>query len=131
MESLVAVAVKLENGQKRFFLTWGRIFDAVDGSELEKIVLKYSSGYALDGNPIVAEVAYSLQDAAYEPYFYEAFYFLCSTRVPTVGSTYKKWVTKMRRDMRQGKHLFYCGSPKQRDVASSTFWSMRIADGSH
>lgn len=125
MDNIVAVAVKIADGNRRFFLTWGRVFDPVDPTELEKIVLAFSGEYALGGKPIAAEVAYSLQDAAGEPYFFEAFHILCTARVPASGMAFKKWLMKMRREMRKGKHLLYCGLPAQREHARSKFWSMR------
>jgi hypothetical protein len=37
MENVVAVRVTTDLGQARYFVTWGRIQDVVDGSELETV----------------------------------------------------------------------------------------------
>ena len=69
MEDIVAVAVDLDAGERRFFLTWGRIQDPVDRGPLERLILEQSTGFALGGKPLRAKVCSSLQVAADEPFF--------------------------------------------------------------
>ncbi len=74
MENIVAVEVELENGQRRYFLTWGRIQDAVDPALLEQLVLRQSPRFSLGGKPIRARLCLSLQEASRESCFYECFF---------------------------------------------------------
>jgi hypothetical protein len=124
MDDIVAVAVALKDGGVRHFMTWGRAFDAVDGSELARLVLQHSSDYALDGVPVRAEVCYSLFDAAEAPYFFEALLKLSAQPIPE-APLYQKWLRLIARQMRAGQHLYYLGSPKQRERCRKKFWSMR------
>ncbi len=57
MDEVVAVAVTLEDGATRYFLTHGRIFDPVDTAPIEAAVLKFASGCDLGGATANAEVA--------------------------------------------------------------------------
>lgn len=47
VEDLVAVAVELESGETRFFLTWGRIQERVDPAPLAALVLRQASTFDL------------------------------------------------------------------------------------
>lgn len=110
MEDIVAIAVELEDGNKRFFLTWGRIQDGVDPTSLELLVLKHSSRFSLGGKPIKASLCESLQEAAHEPYFFEAFFKMCQKTIP-FGDHYDVWRTEMNEKMQAGKELYYLGNP--------------------
>ena len=81
MEDIVAVAVELEDGTKRYFLTWGRIQSPVDSAALEQLVIEHSTNFSLQGNPVKARLCLSLQDAAHEPYFYECFFEMCQQKI--------------------------------------------------
>ena len=74
MDDIVAIAIKLESGERRYFLTWGRIFDRIDGSRLEELALEAASHVQLDGSAVSAHLCDSLQSAAGEPYFYESLF---------------------------------------------------------
>ena len=69
VEDVVAVAVTLETGERRYFMTWGRIQDTVDPEPLEALILEHASRVALGGTATSAEVCSSLAAAAAEPYF--------------------------------------------------------------
>ena len=64
MEDLAAVAIGLAGRSWRYVLAYGRIFDAVDPTELERVVLKMAQRSDLDGLPVTASVCASLQEAA-------------------------------------------------------------------
>lgn len=116
MEDIVAVAIELTNGQKRYFLTWGRIQDAVENAPLEAIVLEYASKFDLGGAPSRACVCHTLQEAAQQPYFYEHFYTMGQKGIP-YGRRYLAWKKKIDKLMRRGKELYYLGKPN----SSATF----------
>jgi hypothetical protein len=74
MEDVVAVEVELEDGARRYFLTWGRIQDAVDPGPLCALVLAVAPRFALGGTPAHARLCETLRQAAGSdaaPYFYE------------------------------------------------------------
>lgn len=51
----MAVAVELEGGGCRYFMTWGRIQDEVDTEPLEAIVMAYAANVGLGGQSIRLE----------------------------------------------------------------------------
>ncbi len=108
MEDIVAVEVELENGQRRYFLTWGRIQDVVDPEPLEQLVLEQSTGFDLGGAAVSARLCLSLQEASREPYFYEYFFTMCQQKIP-FGNRYDPWRKQMNKKMKQGKELYYLG----------------------
>jgi hypothetical protein len=109
MEDIVAVEVELENGQRRYFLTWGRIQHAVEPAFLEQLVLEQSSRFSLGGKAVRARLCLSLQDAAREPYFYENFFSMCQKKIPFGEETYWVWKKEIDEKMKSGKELYYLG----------------------
>ncbi len=99
MEDIVAVAVELESGVERFFLTWGHIQQTVDPDPLEQLILKLSVGYDLGGKPVKARVCRSLQDAAHAPYFYEGFFSFCQKEGIPFGGKYEAWKAEISKKM--------------------------------
>ncbi len=118
MQDVVAVAVKLENGETRYFLTWGRIHDSVDPKPLEEQVLAMSTRFALGARPIGARVCMTLQEAATQPYFYECFFTMSQKKIP-VGPKYGDWAAATRGLMAEGKEIYFLGSPQVSGSAES------------
>jgi hypothetical protein len=110
MEDVVAVAVEFDTGSQCFFLTWGRIQDAVDPKPLEAIVLEASRQFDLGGTPIEARICNSLQDAASAPNFYEALFAMSQRPIP-FGNGYEEWRRRVDTEMREGKQLWFLGAP--------------------
>ena len=110
MEDIVAVEVRLESGESRYFLTWGRIQDAVDPGPLEALVLRQCRKFALGGTPIAACLCPSLQEASKQPYFYECFFDMCQKITP-FGPKYQQWRKRIAEAMEKGKGLWYLGKP--------------------
>jgi len=72
MEDIVAVAIELKEGARRFFFTWGRIQDPVSPGPLEQLVFKHCLTYDLGGTPVQACcLCGTLREAVNAPYFYE------------------------------------------------------------
>jgi hypothetical protein len=111
VDNIVAVAVELEDGSERFFLTWGRIQDAVDFSKLEELVLQASGGFSLGGKPRDSRLCHTLQEASNEPYFYECFFEMCQTQIPFGEKTYEPWRKEINAEMQKGKQPWYLGEP--------------------
>lgn len=100
--------VTLASGVSRYFVTWGRVQDAVDPTGLEELVLERCTGFSLGDTAVSAEVCASLQDASREPYFFEALFSFSQRQVPS-GDGYEKWRSETDEAMRRGKQLYYLG----------------------
>lgn len=120
MEDVVAVRVNLGNGEVRYFLTWGRIPDAVDPAPLERLVLRTATTFSLGGKAVSAHLCATLQEAASEPYFFESFFKMCQRRIP-FGPDYSAWAAETLQRLEVGKEVYYLGrlEAAPRDVASS------------
>lgn len=105
MEDIIAVRVKFEDGNTRHYLTWGRIQDAVDASEVERLVRRFAE----KRGPVAAcRICDSLQEATNTRYFFEQFHKLCATPIP-FGSGYESWRAERAAAMQQGRELYDCG----------------------
>ena len=108
MEDIVAVEVLLRNGRKRYFLTWGRVQDRVDGTTLEALVLTHATKFALGGPAKKARLCPTLRSASRQPYFYEGLFQMAQQRIP-LGNGYAAWKKRTDRRMRRGLDLYYLG----------------------
>ena len=117
MEDVVAVAVVLTNGQRRFFLTWGRVQHPVDSHQLEGEVLKHAPGYDLGGKVARAHICRTLQEARRQPYFYEGLYWLATVRGAAARSP-RRWRASIAGLMKRGRAFYYLGRPPDRRKAS-------------
>ena len=111
MDEVVAVAVTLEDGATRYFLTYGRIFDPVDTAPIEATVLQFASGCDLGGTPVSAEVCTTLQDASKEPYFFEALFEITRDSASPSSRRYRRWKRKVAEGMSQGREIWFLGRP--------------------
>jgi hypothetical protein len=119
MENIVAVAVRIDTGEDRYFLTWGRLHDPVDPEPLEALILSKSSRFALGGRPVSARHCLTLQEAAAQPYFYECFFSMCQ-KVRSRDRDYDEWAEQTRQLMAQGKEIYYLGQPPAPPTAISS-----------
>ena len=113
MEDVVAVEVRLADGGRRYFVTWGRIQDAVDPEPLCEVVLSAARHVSLRGEPVSARVCETLREAAESaeaPYFWECFFGFCQKPIP-FGEHYQEWRKETDEAMRRGKQIAYCGAP--------------------
>ncbi len=117
MEDVVAVRVRLRGGGSRYFLTWGRLFDPVDPTQLEDAVREHLDKFDLGGKPVSVKVCSTLQEAAAQPYFFEALWWFGQQKVP-YGPGYKRWVSSKRRRLKDGDELRYLGNPLRKAVRS-------------
>jgi len=109
MDDVVALRVQLTNGEERFLLTWGRIFDPVDDRLLVETVRKHLGQFSFGGEPKTIEVCDSLRAAAGARYFYEAFFAMCQKPIP-FGADYKAWVAATRARLETGKEIYDLGA---------------------
>lgn len=108
MEDLIAVRVWLESGEARYFVTWGRVQDAVDPDPVAQLVLEHSTTFSLGGRAVRAEVCQSLQEAREAPYFFEALFDFAQRPIP-FGAQYEAWRAAKDTLMRSGKEISYLG----------------------
>ena len=109
MDDIVALRVRLTNGEKRYFLTWGRVFDPVDPRGLCDAVWGQLDKFALGGDAARIDLCDSLREAAEAPYFFESFFAMCQKKIP-FGDEYLEWATRTRSDIEQGRGLYFLGS---------------------
>jgi hypothetical protein len=113
MEDVIAVAVRLDDGRQRYFLTWGRIQDVADPEPVCDLVLRFSRSCSLGAAPVSARLCPTLREAADSPdapYFYEAFLAFGSHPVPS-GADYPAWKANIAEMMEAGQDIWYCGQP--------------------
>ena len=108
MEDWVAVEVRVDSGQSRFFVTWGRIQDAVDPQPLEELLLRVAAHFAIGGQPVSARVCANLGEAAGQPYFYEALLGMAQQPIP-YGEGYDAWLRERATAMQEGREIHFLG----------------------
>jgi hypothetical protein len=108
VHDIVAIEVTLSSGERRYFLTWGRIQDPVDPAPVAALVLRKASGFAMDGEPRSARVLWSLHPAATSPAFWECFFDMCQRQIP-FGPEHPNWREKIAAEQEQGKQIWYLG----------------------
>ena len=110
MDDVIAVEVRLADGGRRYFLTWGRIQDAVDPGPVRDLVLRFARSCSLGGVPVSARVCATLREAAGSPYFYECFLSFARRPVPA-EEEYPAWKAEIAVKMAAGQEISYCGQP--------------------
>jgi hypothetical protein len=111
MDDVVAVEVGLTDGGSRYFLTWGRIQDAVDPQAVCDLVLVAARRCALGGEPTTARLCDTLReaaDSASAPYFYECYLGFARQSIP-YGDEYESWREQKADAMADGREIAYCG----------------------
>lgn len=121
MDDIVAVEVRLADGESRYVLTWGRVQDPVDPHSLADVVLARSRNFDLGGEPIWARVRWYLNAAAGEPYFHECLAGLVARRSAADYGT-PAWLTATDAAMREGRELYYCGRHRLREPDEPHSW---------
>ena len=109
MDDVVAFRVRLTNGEDRFLLTWGRVFDPIDGRLLAEKVKEHLGQFSLGGEAKSIEMCDALRAAAGAKYFFEAFFAMCQKRVP-FGPGYEEWAIAIRAQVETGREIYYLGA---------------------
>ena len=127
MEEIVAVAVKLDNGQESYFLTWGRIHHAVDPRPVTYYVLQYALKHGAGGKPVGARLCGSLHEAAGGAHFFESFFTMAQQPIPRSQGEYGVWRRAMMTKLENGDEVFPVG--RQRRVVEGGAADVTIGDG--
>ncbi len=109
MEDIVAIKIIDDSENAHYFITWGRIFDAVDPESLLQAVAMHLSKFGIKTFNSI-ELCSSLQEAANQTYFYEAL-FSFSQRKIRFGKNYESWRKKRKKKIRSGREIYYLGRP--------------------
>jgi hypothetical protein len=112
VEDIVAVELKTPSGVPHCVMTFGRIQEAVDPTDVESIVLEHASRIGLS-EATSAEVCWSLRDARDAPYFYEALVDFAASLAAREHQDYEERRERTDRQMHAGEHLWYCGDPSR------------------
>jgi hypothetical protein len=107
MEDVVAIEVTLADGGRRYYVTWGRIQDAVDPAPVYELVMRMAGGQA-----VCARMCQTLREAAESseaPYFYEALTHYSVQSIP-FGRGYARWRRKRAAAMERGHEIYFCGA---------------------
>jgi len=123
MEDIVAVRVTLTSGRSRYFLTWGRIPEAIDPQPLLAIVSDNLHRFDLGGEPRAVDLCPSLQEAAGAPYFFEALFQMSQKPIP-FGPGYKPWSKRMLLAIQGGSELYDLG---RRRWKGSSIGTLRVS----
>lgn len=115
MEDWVAVEVRTDMAQSGFFITWGRIQDTVDPGPLEGLILRTAGQFQIGGEPLSARVCASLQDAAGQPYFYEALLSIAQQPIPR-GEGFEDWRRERAEAMEEGREIYFLGQAVNRQA---------------
>ncbi len=110
VEDVIAVRVTLEDGESLAFMTWGRLFDAVDETEILDAVEKALPTYGIRAWSTIA-VCDNLGEVANERYFYEALLSF-AWKAPPSGKRHASWQSKKRKLVKAGRNIYFLGRPK-------------------
>jgi hypothetical protein len=108
MDDVIAIRVIEENGGSVAFLTWGRLFDPVDPSEILEAAEKSLSTFGIREYTKL-KVCDNLGEVAGERYFYEGLIELASQLRDARRHGYKSWRKKMAKRVKAGRGLYFLG----------------------
>jgi hypothetical protein len=108
LEDVVGIKVSDKKNGSFGFMTWGRLWSPVDGEELIAAIRPFVTLYHGVKEPVAFALCGTLQEIRSAPYFYEAIIDFGRQRIPE-GDRYKKWQKKMRKEVADGRHLYFVG----------------------
>ncbi len=106
MEDVVAIEATVADGSKLYCMTWGRVFGAVDPTELLDVV--HPLIVPPEDEPASLRVCDTLREAAAAPYFFEALIFFGQRNIP-FGPGYSEWEYRTRTAVKSGKQVYRLG----------------------
>lgn len=107
MENIVGIKFVDKQRGEGAVITWGRLFDSVDDTELLEVVKKKLPSFGVYDLEDI-EISYSLMEISDQPYFYEQLaYFI--KRPVYFGNDYDKWKRKKREVLKKGCEILFTG----------------------
>src|SRR3989339_1670959 len=111
MENIVGIKFTDKIKGEGAVITWGRIFDIIDATELLDVVKKRLIKCGANNIESI-ELCYSLMEISDQPYFYECLVYFIQNPIP-FGDGYATWVKKKRKTLLAGKEISFLGFKKQ------------------
>jgi hypothetical protein len=104
------VGLRLHDRGKGYFgvVTWGRIWDRVDESELCETIKSHAPQFGLNACDEVV-LCESLAEIASGKYFHEAIVSFASKSIP-FGKGYESWREEMKREISEGREIYFVGA---------------------
>jgi hypothetical protein len=109
MEDVVGIRVRDAKNGWFGFVTWGRLWDPVDETELIRAVKPHLTGFHGITDPQEVHVCNSLRDLRSAEYFYEALISF-SWDCPPFGDSYDAWRKQKQRDVQDGRDIYFVGA---------------------
>lgn len=109
MEDVVGIKVRDAKNGWFGFVTWGRLWDAVDGTELIRAVTPHLTGFQDITHPQEVQICNSLRDLRDAEYFYEGLISFSRER-PPYGDGYEAWRKRKQRDIQDGRDIYFIGA---------------------
>ena len=106
MDDIVALKVTDKNCGQAAFITWGRIFGAVDSQSLIKVVSKHLHHFGIL-QPEELELCYCLQDVKDFPNFYEALIYFAQRPIRFGVRSYPAWAKERKQAMLKGNEIYF------------------------
>jgi len=105
MEDIVGIKFKDKIRGEGALITWGRLFDRVDSTELLEVVKPHLSSFGVTELESI-ELCYSLMEISHFPYFYECLIPFIQEPIPN-GIKYKTWVKKKQKALKDGHDISF------------------------
>jgi 1,4-dihydroxy-2-naphthoyl-CoA synthase len=71
-------------------------------------MVRVATQFAIGGGPVSARVCTSLQEAAAQPYFFEALLGMAQRSIPH-GDDYEAWRQERAMAMKEGREIYFLG----------------------
>jgi len=108
MEDVVALVATDTAKGKYGFMTWGRVFDAVDDTELMNAIRSHLHTFGLT-NVEEVKLCESLIESSHCKYFYEGLFAFANRSIP-FGDEYANWACDKRDAILSGREIFCAGA---------------------
>jgi hypothetical protein len=104
------VAIKVRDAKRGWvgFVTWGRLWGALNEEKLLETIRPHFCGFGIS-EPSEINVCNSLREIESGEYFYEAI-IAFSWKTPPFGDAYKAWKKKRRKALQSGGEIYFVGS---------------------
>jgi len=107
MEDIVGIKIKDKIKGEGALITWGRLFDPVDETELLDVIKAHVARWGINDLESIS-VCYSLKEIADQPYFYESLIRFIQEPIP-YGSGYESWKRKKKKALKKGEDIYFTG----------------------
>jgi hypothetical protein len=111
MEDLVGIKVQDKILGTVGFITWGRVFDRVDSTEMLEALKLNLSKFGIHHLESIT-LCDTLQEVATFPYFYEGLFAFAQEKI-SYGKSYDTWCAKKKNAIIYGEDVYFLGIPQK------------------